>query len=174
MGLAVLHPPFFTYDATQYQEMPQLYLDKYCTFMLTSLVIVSRHPRPTHKFFPTCPLRYSCPLFNSQSKSPTRSGFLTSFFSTFQRSTIQVYKPLSFPEPQVTKSPVAHPLSVQQRTKCPSRNSFLLITIHFDGGVYPPPTLPLFTVPTSHCPPKPFRMNTCKSVSKQSTLTTLE
>src|SRR5258708_14337304 len=37
----------------------------------------------------------------------------------------------------VTKSPVVHPLSVQQLTKCPSPNSFVLITIHFDGGVHP-------------------------------------
>src|SRR6266851_3299707 len=29
---------------------------------------------------------------------------------------------------------VAHPLSVQQLTKCSSRNSFVFKTIHFDGG----------------------------------------
>ncbi len=33
---------------------------------------------------------------------------------------------------------VVHPLSVQPLTKCSSRNSFVLKTIHFDGGVYPP------------------------------------
>ena len=42
----------------------------------------------------------------------------------------------------VTKSPVAHPLSIRQVTKCSSRNSFVLKTIHFNGGgctgVYPP------------------------------------
>ena len=37
-------------------------------------------------------------------------------------------------ESQVTKSPVAHPLYAQQLTKCSSRNSFILKTIHFDGG----------------------------------------
>src|SRR5260370_4362341 len=31
---------------------------------------------------------------------------------------------------------VVHPLSVQQLTKCSSRNSFSFKTIHFDGGVY--------------------------------------
>jgi len=34
---------------------------------------------------------------------------------------------------------VVYPLSVQPFTKCSSRNSFVLKTIHFDGGVYPPP-----------------------------------
>jgi hypothetical protein len=38
---------------------------------------------------------------------------------------------------QVTKSPVVHPLSIQQVTKCFSRNSFALKTIHFDGGCVP-------------------------------------
>ena len=38
---------------------------------------------------------------------------------------------------RVTKSPVVHPLSIQPLTKCPSRNSFIFKTIHFDGGVYP-------------------------------------
>ena len=37
----------------------------------------------------------------------------------------------------VTKFPVVHPLSIQQVTKCFSRNSFVLKTIHFYGG-YPP------------------------------------
>src|SRR5258708_1983563 len=31
---------------------------------------------------------------------------------------------------------VVHPLSVQQLTKCSSRNSFVFKTIHFDGGMY--------------------------------------
>ena len=39
-------------------------------------------------------------------------------------------------ESQVTKSPVVHPLYAQQLTKCSSRNSFILKTIHFDGGVW--------------------------------------
>src|SRR6266404_849284 len=43
------------------------------------------------------------------------------------------------PEPQVTKSPVVHSLFLQQSTKCSSSNSFVLITIHFDGGVPHPP-----------------------------------
>src|SRR5882762_10295548 len=43
-------------------------------------------------------------------------------------------KRLSFPESPVTKSPVVHPLSVQPLTKCSSRNSFVLKTIHFHGG----------------------------------------
>jgi hypothetical protein len=32
---------------------------------------------------------------------------------------------------------VVHLLSVQPLTKCSPRNSFVLKTIHFDGGVYP-------------------------------------
>src|SRR5260370_37702616 len=51
----------------------------------------------------------------------------------------------------VTKFPVVHPLSIQQVTKCFSRNSFVLNTFHFDGGVPPagssprrsPPRLPI-------------------------------
>ena len=39
---------------------------------------------------------------------------------------------------QVTKFPVVHPLSIQQVTKCFFCNSFVLKTIHFDGGVYTP------------------------------------
>src|SRR6266480_1925111 len=44
----------------------------------------------------------------------------------------------------VAKSPVVHPLSVQLLTKCSSRNSFVLKTIHLSWvgctpGVYPPP-----------------------------------
>jgi hypothetical protein len=35
---------------------------------------------------------------------------------------------------QVTKFPVVHPLSIHQVTKCFFRNSFVLKTIHFDGG----------------------------------------
>jgi hypothetical protein len=39
----------------------------------------------------------------------------------------------------VTKSPVVHPLSIRQVTKCFSRNSFGLKTIHLSwGGVYYP------------------------------------
>ena len=46
----------------------------------------------------------------------------------------------------VTKFPVVHPLSIQQVTKCFSCNSFVLKTIHFDGGgVYP----------VWRCPPRP-------------------
>src|SRR6267143_4501531 len=37
----------------------------------------------------------------------------------------------------VTKFPVVHPLSIQQVTKCFSRNFFVLKTIHFDGGCIP-------------------------------------
>src|SRR5882762_80789 len=40
---------------------------------------------------------------------------------------------------QVTKFPVVHPLSIQQVTKCFSCNSFVLKTIHFDGGGCIPP-----------------------------------
>jgi hypothetical protein len=47
-------------------------------------------------------------------------------------------------ESQVTKSPVAHPLYAQQLTKCSSRNSFILKTIHFDGGYGVPSDLRTF------------------------------
>src|SRR5882762_5008008 len=50
-------------------------------------------------------------------------------------------------ESQVTKSPVAHPLYAQQLTKCSSRNSFILKTIHFDGGYGVPSDLERFDVP---------------------------
>src|SRR5229473_4092671 len=47
-------------------------------------------------------------------------------------------------ESQVTKSPVVHPLYAQQLTKCSSRNSFILKTIHFDGGYGVPSDLERF------------------------------
>jgi hypothetical protein len=47
-------------------------------------------------------------------------------------------------ESQVTKSPVVHPLYAQQLTKCSSRNSFILKTIHFDGGYGVPSDLRTF------------------------------
>src|SRR5260370_13059135 len=48
----------------------------------------------------------------------------------------------------VTISPVVHPVSVQQLTKCSSRKSFFLKTIHFDGGCAPL-ALPLTTTTPS-------------------------
>src|SRR6202035_4113833 len=39
-----------------------------------------------------------------------------------------------FASSQVTKSPVVHPLSIQQVTKCFFRNSFVLKTIHLSWG----------------------------------------
>src|SRR6267143_1719780 len=72
--------------------------------MLTSVVIFSRHPVRSALPFP---LSTSRPLYL--------------LASSIQKS-------------QVTKSPVVHPLSVHLLTKCSSRNSFLLTTIHFDGG----------------------------------------
>ena len=55
----------------------------------------------------------------------------------------------------VTKFPVVHPLSIQQVTKCFSCNSFVLKTIHFDGGgCIPRVALPPTTViPTTAYPP---------------------
>jgi hypothetical protein len=50
---------------------------------------------------------------------------------------------------QVTKFPVVHPLSIHQVTKCFFRNSFVLKTIHFDGGGVYPTCCPLTaTVPS--------------------------
>src|SRR5467141_1705894 len=57
------------------------------------------------------------------------------------RTGLRTRKRLSVPESPVTKSPVVHPLSVQPLTKCSSRNSFVLKTIHFHGGC----TLPLLS-----------------------------
>jgi hypothetical protein len=39
---------------------------------------------------------------------------------------------------QNAKFTVVDPHSLQQFTKCSSRNSFVLYAFHFDGGVYPP------------------------------------
>ena len=48
------------------------------------------------------------------------------------------YSPVRIHLSPVTKSPVVHPLSVQLVTKCFSRNSFVLKTIHFSWGVCTP------------------------------------
>jgi hypothetical protein len=42
-----------------------------------------------------------------------------------------------FASSEVTKSPVVHPLSIQQVTKCFFSNSFVLKTIHLSGGGVP-------------------------------------
>jgi hypothetical protein len=121
----------------------QLYLDKYGTCMLTFLVIIGHHGCRTRKSCPTSALPHPCSLFSLQSKLPTRSApstfnfqLLTSLPSSFKPTSLPIYL-LASPmrESQVTKSPVTHPLSIQQLTKCSSRNSFVLKMIHFDGGV---------------------------------------
>src|ERR1700687_1076983 len=56
----------------------------------------------------------------------------------------------------VTKIPVAHPLSIQQVTKCFSPNSFVFKTIHFDGGVYPLRALPRDRHPLDCLSPIPY------------------
>jgi len=52
----------------------------------------------------------------------------------------------------VTKSPVVHPLSIQQVTKCFSRNSFGLKTIHLSWGVYYRVYYPLLALPHDRHP----------------------
>src|SRR5713226_8537030 len=129
--------------------------------MLPFRVILSHHSRQTHKSCATSALPLPCSLLNCQSKIPAGSGLLISS-SNFKPFNLQTFKPLplpTFPNPRlsvsspvmrhclatimsgspVTKSPVVHPLSVQLLIKCSSRNSFVLKTIHFDGGVYPRP-----------------------------------
>jgi hypothetical protein len=67
----------------------------------------------------------------------------------------------------VTKFPVVHPLSIQQVTKCFSRNSFVLKTIHFDGGCVPPllalhhDRRPLDYLSPIPYPLSPFFSNSC-------------
>ena len=51
---------------------------------------------------------------------------------------------------QVTKCPVVHPLSIHQVIKWFFRNSFVLKTIHFDGG-----GVPLLAVPLTATIPSP-------------------
>src|SRR5258708_2236218 len=127
--------------------------------MLPFRVILSHHSRQTHKSCATSALPLPCSLLNCQSKIPAGSGLLISS-SNFKPFNLQTFKPLplpTFPNPRlsvsspvmrhclatimsgspVTKSPVVHPLSVQLLIKCSSRNSFVLKTIHFDGGGTP-------------------------------------
>ena len=63
---------------------------------------------------------------------------------------------------EVTKSPAVHPLSIQPLTKCSSRNSFILKTIHFDGGAYPS-TFERSHLQTFRRVPElsPFLLNSC-------------
>ena len=67
---------------------------------------------------------------------------------------------------ELSKFTFIHPFSIQSLTNCSSRNSFVFKTMYFDGGVY----LPLSFYPPRTYPHNSFRMNTCKSVSKQRTL----
>ena len=60
------------------------------------------------------------------------------------------------------------PLCFQQLPRCSSRNSFAFNSLHCCRGVCPPPR----SNPLLAHSPNPFRMNTCKSVSKQRTLST--
>jgi len=58
---------------------------------------------------------------------------------------------------RVTKSPVVHPLSIQQFTKCFFSNSFVLKAIHLSWGVvypvvYPPLALPTTLIPSTAYP----------------------
>jgi len=64
---------------------------------------------------------------------------------------------------RVTKSPVVHPLSIQKVTKCYSRNSFILKTIHFDGGCVPHGCSDVQTLPTFRRVPElsPFLSHSC-------------
>ncbi len=59
----------------------------------------------------------------------------------------------------VTKSPVVHPVSVQPLTKCSSRNSFVLTTIHFDGGCIPCLLCPLTTAIAASRYPIPYPLS---------------
>ena len=77
--------------------------------------------------------------------SPHRSTALNNPFGIKRFRTLSRYNggipaSLSFPRLPRLRSPlfpVVHPISLQPLTKCSSRNSFALTTIHFHGGVYP-------------------------------------
>src|SRR5713101_4625738 len=90
--------------------------------MLPFRVIVAAHSRRSLNSRPICALPLPSFFFSSQ-LSTFNSQPLTSSSSAFKLFPITV----------------VHPLSIQPLTKCSSRNSFVLKTIHFDGGVYPPP-----------------------------------
>jgi hypothetical protein len=118
------------------------------------------HPRPPQLFRPVRPT----PLFPSPPLSPLLPApysltyttatphllcnqFVTHSFHhdggctpLFQLRT--AHPPSNAQKP---KFPVVDPHSAQQLTKCSSRNPFLLMTFHFDGGGVPPSL-------TSHCP----------------------
>jgi hypothetical protein len=133
------------------KQPPQLYLDKYCTCMLTSSLIVSHQ-----SLVPPC-----LHAFRPLSRHPVSSPCLPTPLPHLLHQS---------PQFEVTKSPVVHPLSVQQLTKCSSPKSFVLITIHFDGGctylcTYPPSALLLFfeepiRALTHYCKPRANRMPT--------------
>src|SRR6267154_6734825 len=87
--------------------------------MLTSSLIVSRQSA-----------RYVLPSLNPR---PFRSCRFFSLNPYLLTSLLH-----QCPKPEVTKSPVVDPLSIQHLTKCFSHNSFVFMTIHFDGGVCVP------------------------------------
>ncbi len=89
--------------------------------MLPFRVIVATHSRRSLNSRPVCALPLPPFFFYSQ---------LSTFNFQLWTSSSSVFK--LFP---IT---VVYPLSIQPLTKCSSRNSFVLKTIHFHGGVYPP------------------------------------
>ena len=64
----------------------------------------------------------------------------------FVFKSIQTARGCTPPPPNIlarnARNNATRPLSFQSLASCPSRNSFLLITFHFHGGVYPPLPLP--------------------------------
>src|SRR6266853_313051 len=85
------------------------------------------------------------PLYPSASKPLTSNPqlyldgygtFMLTFLVVVSRQPDHSARVRTFACSQVTKSPVVHPLSIQQVTKCFFRNSFVLKAIHFLWGVY--------------------------------------
>jgi hypothetical protein len=123
--------------------------------VLASVVNYRSHPRQSHllppvrptplfpspPLTPLLPISYS-PCYRTATPQPFCHQSLTRSFPhdggcTPLSSFLYVLAPSN---PQKPKFPVVDPHSIQQLTKCSSRNPFLSKNIHFDGGCTPLPS----------------------------------
>jgi hypothetical protein len=126
-------------------------LDTPCTFLLFSPVYIESHPRRNTAPAASCTSSISSNSFASYPfrthASHLKATVSSNSFAINRFRTLCKIPGIGYPPPSIfldrhsvrsPRFPAVHPFSLQSLTKCSSRNSFLLITIHFHGGCIPP------------------------------------